>query len=169
MVPLSKDAFRNAMAKVCGSVNLITTSGEAGRGGFIATAMCSVTDDPPTLLVCMNQKSQQCDTFIRNGCFCVNVLGEDDQELARIFAGKVADMDERYAAAEWQKLDTGAPVLRSAITACDCVLADRYEIGTHHILIGRIVGHRVQDGARSLLYFDRQFGSFAATPAQGTS
>lgn len=165
MVPVTQDAFRQAMAKVCGSVNLITTSGEAGRGGFIATAMCSVTDDPPTLLVCMNQKSQQCDTFIRNGCFCVNVLREEDQELARVFSGRVAVMDDRYAAADWQVLNTGAPVLSSAIAACDCVLSDRYEIGTHHILIGHIVAHRVQDGGRSLLYFDRQFGSFAASPA----
>ncbi|GLS39333.1 hypothetical protein GCM10010869_49300 [Mesorhizobium tianshanense] len=68
MAPVSSDAFRNAMSKVCGSVNPITTVGAAGRGGFIATAMCSVADDPPKLLVCINQKSRQSDTFISNAC-----------------------------------------------------------------------------------------------------
>lgn len=55
--PVSQAAFRDAMARVCAPVNVITTNGPAGRGGFTATAMCSVTDEPPTLLVCMNSRS----------------------------------------------------------------------------------------------------------------
>ncbi|WP_352904741.1 flavin reductase family protein [Mesorhizobium sp. M0700] len=88
----------------------------------------------------------------------MNVLREADQELAQIFA----DMEARYAAGEWQELSTGAPMLKRAIAACDCEIVDRYEIGTHHILIGRIIDQMVQEGMRSLLSFDRRFGSFTA-------
>ncbi|TGR60514.1 flavin reductase, partial [bacterium M00.F.Ca.ET.194.01.1.1] len=64
--------FREAMARVCAPVNIVTTDGPAGRGGFTATAMCSVSDDPPTLLVCMNERSAQTSMFLANQRFCVN-------------------------------------------------------------------------------------------------
>lgn len=151
------------MSRVCGAVNLITTDGPVGRGGFVATAMCSVTDDPPTLLVCMNSKSAQTQTFIENGCFCVNVMRNESAELAAVFAGKVQDMDERYTHAEWESLRTGAPALVSSLVSCDCEIVDRKMVGTHNIIIGRIVDQRIRSAGKSLLYFDRSFGSFEAT------
>ena len=70
---VSKTEFRNAMARVCAPVNVITTNGPAGRGGFTATAMCSVTDEPPTLLVCMNSRSAQTGLFIE--CLILGIPG----------------------------------------------------------------------------------------------
>ncbi|MBU2983695.1 flavin reductase [Lentibacter algarum] len=157
---LSIDQFREGMARVCGSVNLITTDGSAGRGGFVATAMCSVTDDPPTLLVCMNTKSAQTRTFVDNGCFCVNVMRHDSTDLASVFAGKVQDMDERYAHAEWETLRTGSPALRTSLVSCDCEIAEVQTVGTHNIFIGHIVDQRLREAGKSLLYFDRSFGRF---------
>ena len=92
MTEVSKGEFRDAMARVCAPVNIITTDGPHGRGGFTATAMCSVSDDPPSLLVCMNGKSAQRDLFLSNGRFCVNVLTHEHQHLAGKFAGQVQDL-----------------------------------------------------------------------------
>jgi flavin reductase (DIM6/NTAB) family NADH-FMN oxidoreductase RutF len=108
---ISRTEFRNAMARVCAPVNVITTKGEAGRGGFTATAMCSVTDEPPTLLVCMNSRSAQTELFIENGRFCVNVLTQEHKTLAASFAGREADMEARYADAEWTDLPSGNQAL----------------------------------------------------------
>lgn len=162
MSQLTADQFREGMSRVCGSVNLITTDGPAGRGGFVATAMCSVTDDPPTLLVCMNSKSKQTQIFIENGCFCVNVMRHDSAELAAAFAGKVQDMDERYASADWETLRTGAPALTSSLVSCDCEIEERKMVGTHNIFIGTIVDQSLRGSGKSLLYFDRSFGRFEA-------
>ena len=82
--------FREAMARVCAPVNIVTTDGPAGRGGFTATAMCSVSDDPPTLLVCMNERSAQTGMFLANQRFCVNVLTQSHMHLAAKFAGAMA-------------------------------------------------------------------------------
>ncbi len=71
---VSRLEFRDAMARVCAPVNIVTTDGPSGRGGFTATAMCSVSDDPPSLLVCMNERSAQTGLFLTNRRFCVNVL-----------------------------------------------------------------------------------------------
>jgi flavin reductase len=154
---VSKTEFRNAMARVCAPVNVITTNGPAGRGGFTATAMCSVTDEPPTLLVCMNGRSSQCGLFLENRRFCVNVLSHDHKGLAGQFAGSTADMNARYAAADWVSLPSGAQALSDAIVSFDCTLAEARLIGTHHIFIGDVVGVRSRPDGNALLYFDRNY------------
>ena len=154
---VSKTEFRNAMARVCAPVNIITTNGPAGRGGFTATAMCSVTDEPPTLLVCMNGRSAQCGLFLENRRFCVNVLSNDHKALAGQFAGATAEMDERYAAADWITLPSGSQALADAIVSFDCRLTDARMVGTHHILVGAVSAIRSRTDGDALLYFDRNY------------
>ncbi|PSJ65146.1 flavin reductase [Kumtagia ephedrae] len=149
--------FRNAMARVCAPVNVVTTNGAAGRGGFTATAMCSVTDEPPTLLVCMNMRSAQGSLFVENRRFCVNVLTQEHKELAGYFAGQRSDMEARYAAAEWIDLPSGNQALADAIVSFDCRLAEARPVGTHNIFIGEVVGIRSRRDGHALLYFDRNY------------
>lgn len=154
---VSKTEFRNAMARVCAPVNVITTKGPAGRGGFTATAMCSVTDEPPTLLVCMNSRSAQTALFIENRRFCVNVLTPEHRDLAGIFAGQQSDMEARYAAAEWVDLSSGNQALADAIVSFDCRLTEARLVGTHNILIGEVTDIRCRKDGQALLYFDRNY------------
>lgn len=155
--PVSKGEFRDAMACVCAPVHVITSRGEAGRGGFTATAMCSVTDEPPTLLVCMNRNSAQSVLFVQNGRFCVNVLTDEHKGLAGDFAGKRPDMDDRYAAARWIDLPSGNQALADAIVSFDCRLTDARPVGTHNIFIGEVIGIRGRADGNALLYLDRRY------------
>ena len=155
--PVSRTEFRNAMARVCAPVNVITTNGASGRGGFTATAMCSVTDEPPTLLVCMNSKSAQASVFLNNRRFCVNVLTGEHKDLASSFAGAQPDMAARYASAEWVNLRSGNQALADAIVSFDCMLVDSRQVGTHHIFIGEVTDIRSRTDGHALLYFDRNF------------
>lgn len=154
---VSKTEFRDAMSRVCAPVNVITTNGPAGRGGFTATAMCSVTDEPPTLLVCMNGRSAQSGLFLENRRFCVNVLANDHQELAGYFAGKQADMSARYAAAHWVDMPSGSQALADAMVSFDCRLVEAKLVGTHNIFIGQVIGIRSRPDGEALLYFDRNY------------
>ncbi|PLW77128.1 flavin reductase [Cohaesibacter celericrescens] len=157
MSTVSKNEFRDAMSSVCAAVNIITTSGDSGRGGFTATAMCSVSDEPPSLLVCMNRNSAQSALFFENGRFCVNVLAGDQASLSGHFAGGMQDMEERYAAADWTDLETGCPVLKDALVSFDCELSEVHEAGSHNILIGKVVGIVRSENNSALAYFDRQY------------
>ncbi len=69
-----KASFRDAMAHVGAAVNIITTDGPAGRAGFTASAVCSVTDTPPTLLVCLNRSASVWPVFSEHHTLCVNTL-----------------------------------------------------------------------------------------------
>jgi flavin reductase len=75
--------FREAMSRLGAAVHIITTAGGAGKAGATATAVCSVTDSPPTLLVCLNRRSQTNPVVLENGVFCVNTLAREDWERAR--------------------------------------------------------------------------------------
>src|ERR1700734_1817655 len=89
--------FREAMARMGAAVNIITTKGPNGDAGMTVSAVCSVTDDPATVLVCINRASRQHEIFKNPGIICVNVLTHEHGELPPIFAGKGAlPMAERF-------------------------------------------------------------------------
>src|SRR6478609_9785563 len=82
-----RQQFRQAMAHLGAAVNVITTTGTHGRCGITASAVCSVTDAPPTLLVCINRSSAMHAAFVNNRNVCVNVLPGHLEQIARHFAG----------------------------------------------------------------------------------
>src|SRR5882724_1814343 len=94
--------FREAMSRLGAAVHVVTTSGPGGKTGATATAVCSVSDSPPTLLVCINRRSQTNPVVLENGVFCVNTLGDGGAEIADIFAGRTGlKGTERFAIGEW--------------------------------------------------------------------
>ena len=151
-------AYRDAMARLGAAVSVITTDGPAGRGGFTASAVCSVTDDPPTLLVCMNRGSSLNEAFKANQVLCVNTLTAKQEALSPLFAGQVeASMDERFGAAAWTVLATGSPVLAGAVVSFDCRIAQVTEVGTHSVFFCAV--EAIQSGAarEGLIYFGRSY------------
>src|ERR1700693_5927988 len=82
VVTVEAQLFREAMSRLGAAGPEVTTAGPAGKTGFTATAVCSVSDAPPTLLVCINRKSQGGPMMRENGVFCVNTLGADAAPIA---------------------------------------------------------------------------------------
>ncbi|PBP90551.1 NADH-dependent FMN reductase RutF [Pseudomonas congelans] len=153
---VSQLAFRDAMSSLAAAVNIITTDGPGGRAGFTATAVCSVTDQPPTLLVCINRSASVYDTFVENGTLCVNTLGNGQQDLSNLFGGK-SSQQERFACGQWETGVTGAPILDTARLSLDCKVSQSVSVGTHDILFCEVVDIRRQDGADALVYFARGY------------
>lgn len=153
---VSAPAYREAMAQLASAVHLVTTDGPGGRAGLTATSVCSVSDGPPTLLVCLNRNASAYPAFLRNGVLCINTLSAAQESLAADFAGRVKQAD-RFDGGDWTALRTGAPVLPGALVAFDCRIADRHEVGTHDVLICTVVALAGICGADSLLYAGRHF------------
>jgi flavin reductase len=154
---ITKTMFRDAMAGLGASVNVITTDGAAGKGGCTASAVCAVTDDPPMLLVCINRASRSHAAIRENGTLCVNVLAADQQHVALRFAASNMSIDERFECAQWEQLDTGAPVLSDALSALDCEVQSTTEVGTHTVFFCAIKAARTQHERDGLIYFARNF------------
>ena len=151
-------AFREGMSRIVSAVHIVTTGGAGGRSGFTATAVSAVSDEPPTVLACLNRTGHTASVLSVNGVFCVNALAAEDEALADIFAGRTAATgEERFATGRWTSLVTGAPVLDGALVAFDCRLVDLRPAGTHQILIGEVVGVRQGPHRPALIYADRAY------------
>lgn len=156
-----KQDYRDAMARLGAAVNVITTDGPGGRAGFTASAVCSVTDEPPTLLVCLNRGASVYESFRANGVVAVNVLGHGQQALSNLFGGKTSS-HERFAAGHWHAHVTGAPLLDGALVAFDCRVVDSSQIGTHDILFCEVVAIRHGEPGQGLMYFERAYHALGA-------
>ncbi|MDV2441853.1 flavin reductase [Acinetobacter gerneri] len=148
--------FKNAMSSLTSAVNVVTTVGKSGYHGFTASAVCSVTDTPPTLLVCMNKSSRSHAHFVENKILTVNVLGTQHQQLSNVFASKMSS-EERFKYGKWTELETGAPVLEDALVSFDCQIEQIQEVGTHTIFICPIVAIQHNHQEQSLVYFNRAY------------
>ncbi|MCB1464873.1 MAG: flavin reductase [Nitratireductor sp.] len=157
---IPSQVYRDAMSRFAGAVNVVTTEGPAGRRGVTVSAAVSISDDPPTVLICLNHNRAENRMFAENGCFAVNVLSGSDVELARAFAGEGRlEMEERFAHGEWHTLETGSPVLAGARASLDCVVVDVQSVHTHDIIFGRVIAVGEENDGEALVYLDRQYRS----------
>lgn len=156
--------FKNAMSLLTSAVNVVTTAGASGRYGFTASAVCSVTDSPPTLLVCMNRGSYVHRYFVENKVLSVNILGAQQQAVADVFASKLTS-EARFKHGQWGRLVTGAPVLNDALASVDCRIEHIQSVGTHDIFICPIVAIQQAQSGQGLAYFGRAYHHLGQTTA----
>ncbi len=152
--------FREGMSRLGASVNVITTMTDEGPVGFTATAVTSVTDTPPTLLVCLNRSSSVYSAFDQAEHLCVNVLGAGQDEVSGTFASKLSQA-ERFAQTQWQPMVTGAPSLTASATVFDCRIASRNTVGTHEVFFCEVVAVGLAEAATNLVYFNRKYQSLS--------
>ncbi len=159
---VSKQAYREAMARLGAAVNVVTSDGPGGRCGFTASAVCSVTDTPPTLLVCVNRTNDSYPPLRENGVFCVNTLAGGHEDLSVIFAGLTDHAaSARFDTGTWHTLVTGAPVLSDATVAFDCRVTESVEVGTHTVFFAQVEAIQVGEGREALIYYGRGYHRLA--------
>ena len=160
------DEFREAMSRLGAAVNIITTDGPAGLHGLTASAVCAVTDTPPTLLVCVNRTASAHSALSPNGALCVNVLASRHQPLSHLFGRRGATVDERFGGAEWRVLATGSPALSDAAVSLDCRISQVTEMGTHSVFFCRVVAIAMGSRPEGLIYFNRAYHDIAPPQPQ---
>jgi flavin reductase (DIM6/NTAB) family NADH-FMN oxidoreductase RutF len=155
---MNREAFISAMGRAVTGVTVVATDGPSGRVAQTVNAMCSVSADPPMLLVCLNRRSPACDALTANGVFSVNVLAEHQAHVSDTFAGRPASgVPYDFDCAAWADGDTGSPMLADAVAAFDCRLESAHDAGTHTVFIGRVVMSEDCDGV-PLAYSGRSYG-----------
>lgn len=147
-------AFRDAMRHVAATVYAVTTRHEGRAFGILATAVSSLSFDPPSLLACINRTASLHAPLLAAGHFAVNVLGQGNREVADHFTNP--SQEERFAAGEWQDV-CGVPVLTTAQSSFVCRLADVHAFGTHSVIFGELLVAQHRQNALPLTYFDRNY------------
>jgi flavin reductase ActVB len=153
------DEFRRAMASFPSGVVIATTIDSAGRPwGFTASAFCSVSLDPPLVLVCLAKDADCHAAFTRARRLAMHVLHPGQSELALRFATKGVD---KFAGEDFSPNAHGIPVLRHAPVGLDCTLHAQYDAGDHTVLISRVRTVTLA-GRAPVVYYQRRFHPLSA-------
>jgi flavin reductase (DIM6/NTAB) family NADH-FMN oxidoreductase RutF len=165
MTPVNAEQYKLGMRSLAHAVNVITASHSGHRYGMTATAVCSATADPPTVLVCLNRNSATHGGVTRSKAFCVNVLRAEDSEVSNLFSGAQSG-EGRFKAREWSRLATGSPVLVDALVSFDCHVVKKLAYGSHTIFLGQVEQVLFGKKGRPLLYSEGQYSKLVSL-AQG--
>jgi flavin reductase (DIM6/NTAB) family NADH-FMN oxidoreductase RutF/DNA-binding transcriptional LysR family regulator len=160
--PLLREQFLDGMSHAACTVSVVTTDGTAGRFGLTVSAMSSVSADTPrpTLLVCVDHRSQASDAMLRNGVFCVNILRDDQSHISDTFAGRLRHLGpDKFACARWTTQVTGAPRVVDPLVAFDCRITASERVGSHHVVFGSVEDIFLGEFGSPLIYANRAYGT----------
>lgn len=156
-----QERFRAAMAAYPSGVVIVTTADREGQPwGFTATSFCAVSMAPPLVLFCLDKAARCHPAFLAADSWAVNVLGQEQAELAVRFATRGAD---KFGGGEFRPGRHGNPVLTRACLVLDCVRHDLVDGGDHTIVLGEVLDARVL-GEPPAVYAERRFHRLAEQP-----
>ena len=158
-------AFRDAMARFPSGVAIVTTHDEDGTPyGFTASSFCSVSLDPPLVLVCLARSSRSYPVFARNQRFAISILRSSHVDIAQRFASKV--ISDRFGPGGFVRTYRGSIVLEEALAIVECSVDSRYLAGDHAIMVGAVDQVFLAEQGRPVVYFDRRFRALCSASCE---
>lgn len=163
---VNRKGFRTVLSHLAAGVVIVTTrDSEGAPQGMTATAVCSVSLEPPLVMACLDHDAATHAAVAETGVFALNLLSASEEELARRFA---TQSREKFAGLPLSSSETGAPVLEGVLAYCDCAVVRSVPAGDHTIFIGRVVAAEVgadpegDHPAGPLLYYLGRYGAIDA-------
>ncbi|HEY0427461.1 MAG TPA: flavin reductase family protein [Pyrinomonadaceae bacterium] len=147
---ISKDEFRAALGRFASGVTVVTTRDKSGRlHGITVSAFCSVSLEPPLVLVCIDKNTGSHHALEETNAFVVNILRDDQQHISDRFASLLPN---KFEVIEYRNGIDGLPVLEDVLANLECRLINAHDDGDHTIYIGEIQRVTVTDG-KPLVYW----------------
>jgi flavin reductase (DIM6/NTAB) family NADH-FMN oxidoreductase RutF len=150
---ISPDDFRGVLGHFASGVTIVTTcDGEQRPTGLTASAFCSVSLDPPLILICVDHKSQSYPHLRESGRFAINILHHGHEQLSRRFASSRLD---KFDGVAFTLGTLGVPLIDAALAYLECRTVSAHVEGDHTIFVGRVEAVGVGDGDPLLYYRGR--------------
>ena len=153
---LDPDGFRAVLGRFASGVTVVTAVDGTGRDhGITVSAFCSLSLQPPLILVCIDHTSSMYEVLQSATYFAVNMLAASQEALSRRFSGKDPN---RFDGIGYARGSTGVALLDDTLAALECRVHGRHEEGDHTIFIGLVEAAQARS-ERPLLYYR---GGYAA-------
>jgi flavin reductase (DIM6/NTAB) family NADH-FMN oxidoreductase RutF len=158
---VAPDDFRRVLGHFATGVTILTTvDSESRPTGLTVSAFCSVSLDPPQVLVCVDHKSQSYPALRDGTTFAVNILSTEHEHVSRRFATTRLD---KFDGIPWSRGRLGLPLIDGALAHLECRTVSRHVEGDHTILVGLVEDAR-HAGGEPLLYFRGKYGRLGSAP-----
>lgn len=157
-MPVNSEEFRAALSRFPSGVTIVTSRDEENRfHGITVSAFCSLSLEPPRVLICIEKTTGSHQALMWSRSFVVNVLNEYQRELSERFASQ---LDDKFDAVEFSTGIDGIPLLSGCIATLECRITDAYDGGDHSIFVGEVENTTVIDGD-PILYFRGDYRSIS--------
>jgi len=157
-MPISQDDFRAALSRFASGVTVVTAKDIDGRlYGITVSAFCSVSLEPPLILVCIERGTGSNRVLAETKVFAVNILSSSQIGLSRQFASQLHD---KFAEIDYRLGSNGVPLLEGALANLECSLTDSHDAGDHTVFVGEVENVLI-DGTDPLIYFHSGYHGIA--------
>jgi flavin reductase (DIM6/NTAB) family NADH-FMN oxidoreductase RutF len=157
---ITEARFRQVLGHFPTGVTVVTAHGPGEAPvGLCVGSFFSVSLDPPLVGFCPGKSSTSWPGIERAGSFCVNVLADDQEDVARVFAGKGED---KFMGIGWKAASSGSPIINDVLAWIDCSIEDIHDAGDHYIVTGEVHELKVEREHHPLVFFRGGYGSFEA-------
>ncbi len=156
---VAPERFREVLREWASGVTIVTACAGDDIHGMTVSAFCSVSLQPPLVLICADKSSITRAVIERGGVFAAHVLAAGQEGLSNRFASK-KDEHRRFEGVDWKRGVTGAPILSGAVAVLDCRVVAGHDAGDHVIYVGQVEDTR-HDGGEALVYHRGAYGRFA--------
>lgn len=158
---LTPGTFREVMGRLAGGVTVVTAlDGDGHPRGFTATAVCSVSLDPPLVLVCVAREARTPAAIREAGRYALNFLCSGDASSSDRFA---ASEGSKFEGVDWAAAPGGAPLLSGVLAWVECEVEFDVEAGDHTIFVGRVTAAEVEMANESpLVHFGGRYHTVEA-------
>ena len=140
---------RQIMGRFATGVTVVTTRCGEELLGMTANAVMSLSLDPPLVVVAIDRKSHMCEGLAEGGCFAMNILRAEHEDISNRFA-RPGPKD--FSGLRVTTAETGAPILEDALAYLDCRLVDTLAGGDHDIFLGEPLQGRIGEGEPLIFY-----------------
>ncbi len=154
---LDRDQFKEVVSKFASGVTVVTTADERGFHGVTVSSFCSVSLEPPLVLVCIDKSIQSHDLITSATAFAVNILSREQTFLAEQFSGQTPLADPRFSRVPHRLSESGLPLIDRSVAFIECDAWGSYDGGDHTIFVGKARRGELGGTDDPLVYFDRGF------------
>jgi flavin reductase (DIM6/NTAB) family NADH-FMN oxidoreductase RutF/DNA-binding GntR family transcriptional regulator len=161
---IDRGVFRDVIGRFASGVTVVTTHVGERDFGTTASAVSSLSLEPPMLLICLNETSETQNAIRESGRFAVNILADDQSEVATRFATKSSS---KFRPEDIARADSGMPLIAGALAQIECRVTNAVSGGTHTVFLAEVERATATD-ASPLTYYRGRFGRFEDTLQEAT-
>jgi flavin reductase len=154
---IDQTQLRKVMRRWTSGVTVVSTHYQGKDHGMTVSSFTSVSLDPPLVTISLMKDSRTLEMIKRSDSFAITILSSDQVKISKVFAGEVADSENRFEGIDTMKLVTGSPMVKGGLAFFDCKVSEVYDFTSNSLIIGGVIAAEIGEESRPLLYFDQRY------------
>lgn len=164
MTTLDADVLRNAMRAWSAGVTVVTAMYEGQRHGMTVNSFTSISLEPAMITISLQSGSRTHELIMKSRAFGLTILSSEQVQVSNVFAGRVADVNDRFASLQTESLVTGSPLIAGGLAWLDCRVAQTFDVGMNTLFIAEVLAARGDGSGEPLIYHSRRYWKLTDLP-----